>query len=487
LAPKPKLSEAQIADLRARAAADKSLTQQQLADEYGVDPSTISRLISRMVEAPPATPPSAPSAGEIAMLSVADIVISSLNPRKTFDENAMAELVASIETSGLLQNLVVRPAENGFYQIVNGERRFRAILYLSQNGRWNQKFPCRVISASDGEHIALALLENIIRENVPPIEEAEAFKQLQALDAVTWSTANIAAKIGKTPRFVQQRLSLVNKLAPAARDALASGRLSLDAARLMTTAAPKIQEDMLKRRKADHTIKAQDIQWEISGTLFQADYAIFDTRAADLETIEVDGIVYFEDRTAAVELQTAAIKAKADELRKSWSFVKTLKVGEYFNEYLWQTKIPQKKGGGCVISISRGYEVEIHTGLLKKPEPSKKASAAPERDYAAEQAKRAENERKAQQKRRDTLLAVTRRLDSDRPFDTTVRAYDDEDNAPEPLTYEDDCAAGCRHRLLLGHPNAYVGFFVCGNPKSPRAGLLTFYHQGGGDCFEKGK
>jgi ParB family chromosome partitioning protein len=74
--------------------------------------------------------------------------------------------------------------------------------------------PCRLVPANTGANLAIALLENLARENVPPLEEADAFAQLQKLDPVAWSTANIADRIGKTPRYVYQRLSLVNKLAP---------------------------------------------------------------------------------------------------------------------------------------------------------------------------------------------------------------------------------------------------------------------------------
>lgn len=359
MAPKPKLTLQQIGELRAFAKANPELTETELGEKFGVGRTTVNAAL-KTAEAEIAAPL------DMLMLSTAQILTSSLNPRKTFDDEAIAELAASIAANGLLQNLVVRPAKNGFYQIVAGERRFRAIRYLEARNQWNAPFPCRLITADDGAHLALALLENLARMDVPPMEEAEAFVQLQALDTAVWTTAGIAQKIGKSVRYVQQRLSLAAKLCQAAKHALAERLITIEGARLLTTVSPEIQTDILDR--ADGKISTSDIEYELRGTLMAVDDAIFDVLAAGLETIELDGDDFFVDSKAAHALQMKAVEAKAKELKKKWAFVKLLKPGEYFESHKYVQGKTKAQGGGVIISISKpDYTVTIREGWMEKP------------------------------------------------------------------------------------------------------------------------
>lgn len=365
MAPKPKLTLQQIGELRAFAKANPELTETELGEKFGVGRTTVNAAL-KTAEAETAAPL------DMLMLSTAQILTSSLNPRKTFDDEAIAELAASIAANGLLQNLVVRPAKNGFYQIVAGERRFRAIRYLEERNQWNAPFACRLITADDGAHLALALLENLARVDVPPMEEAEAFVQLQALDTAVWTTAGIAQKIGKSVRYVQQRLSLAAKLCPAAKHALADRLITIEGARLLTTVSHEIQTDILDR--ADGKVSTSDIEYELRGTLMEVDDAIFDVPAAGLETIELDGDDFFIDSKAAHALQMKAVEAKAKELKKKWAFVKVLKPGEYFESHKYVQGKTKAQGGGVIISISKPYYmVMIREGWMEKP----KATPAP--------------------------------------------------------------------------------------------------------------
>jgi ParB family chromosome partitioning protein len=164
--------------------------------------------------APPILPPAplGPSTLEsMRFLPLELIHPSPFNPRKAFAEDGIAELAESIRVNGLQQNLVVRPhpKKKEQFELMGGERRLRALQLLKAPGAL-----CRIEEAGDGEALARQLVENLQREDVAPMEEAAAFDTLNKQDPVRWSTAAIAAAIGKTQRFVQQRLGLVRNLAP---------------------------------------------------------------------------------------------------------------------------------------------------------------------------------------------------------------------------------------------------------------------------------
>ncbi|XBQ15828.1 MAG: ParB/RepB/Spo0J family partition protein [Oceanicaulis sp.] len=166
------------------------------------------------------------------------------NPRTLFDGDAIEDLAQSIADAGqVLQNLILRrhpdaeKAAAGRFMIVGGERRWRAVGTLIKAGRWpwNRPLPAIVRDyAEDDPHAARvdALVENLQRVNLSPLEEAESFERLRKAGL---STARIAERIGRTQRNVQQRLQLL-KLDPADRARLASGEITVEQARAMLSA-----------------------------------------------------------------------------------------------------------------------------------------------------------------------------------------------------------------------------------------------------------
>jgi ParB/RepB/Spo0J family partition protein len=174
-----------------------------------------------------------PAAG--VMLRHDLIVIGALNPRKSFDPEETAELAASIARDDLLEPLVVRPAdqldvEGAVHQLVAGERRWRAIGLLIADGTWpaDKLVPCMVKDIDDAAHRRIALVENLQRKDLRPLDEAAALKELMELEGK--STAEIAAEIGFTQRFVQQRLQLL-ALPPVMQVEMQAGKLSIEDAR----------------------------------------------------------------------------------------------------------------------------------------------------------------------------------------------------------------------------------------------------------------
>lgn len=158
-------------------------------------------------------------------------------PRKAFDPEAIAELAASIGRQGVLQPLLVRPLEDG-YEIVAGERRFRA---ARQAGL--ETVPVIVRELSDQEALEIAIVENLQREDLNPIEEARAFKQL--LDFGT-SQEEVAKAVGKSRSAVANSLRLLS-LPSGAMRALERGEITPGHARAILAQAEEDRDWALAR------------------------------------------------------------------------------------------------------------------------------------------------------------------------------------------------------------------------------------------------
>lgn len=172
----------------------------------------------------PAAEPKAEPRGESSTLEVAvdRITPSRFQPRRTFDEGKIEELAASIRNQGIIQPLVVRPKGDNF-ELIAGERRWRAALKAGLT-----RVPVVVRNADDHEALQLALVENLQREDLNPIEEANGYKRLQ--EEFQWSQEEMAERVGKSrpaiansirllglPAEVQQEVSAGNLPAGQAR------------------------------------------------------------------------------------------------------------------------------------------------------------------------------------------------------------------------------------------------------------------------------
>jgi ParB family chromosome partitioning protein len=152
---------------------------------------------------------------------------SKTNPRRTFEPNALKELAESIRTQGVLSPLLVRPlAENGF-EIIAGARRYRAAQMAEQS-----TVPVRIVNLSDAASLEAQLVENLIRSEIHPMEEAHGFRALLDLDEPKYSIEQIAAKVGKSPVFIASRLKLAD-LAPAAVEAFYADEIGVGHALLL--------------------------------------------------------------------------------------------------------------------------------------------------------------------------------------------------------------------------------------------------------------
>ena len=172
-------------------------------------------------------------------LRISEIEPNKSQPRREFDENALAELAQSISQHGVLQPLLVRPIADGGYQIVAGERRWRASRMAGLN-----EVPVVIRELTDLETTEIALIENLQREDLTPIEEAFGFKKL--IEEYGMSQEDISKIVGKSRPAIANALRLLS-LPSEIIDLINSGKLSAGHGR--TLLGLKNQEDMLKCAK----------------------------------------------------------------------------------------------------------------------------------------------------------------------------------------------------------------------------------------------
>lgn len=155
-------------------------------------------------------------------------------PRKAFDEAALAELAESIRIHGIIQPLTVRKLSSGYYQIIAGERRWRAARLAEL-----REVPVVVVEADDRKAAELAMIENLQREDLNPMEEAAGFHTL--IETYHMTQEEAAAQVGKSRSAVANALRLLS-LAPSVAALVESGKLSAGHARALVPLSPALQE-----------------------------------------------------------------------------------------------------------------------------------------------------------------------------------------------------------------------------------------------------
>lgn len=196
----------------------------------------------------------------VGVVGINDIRPNNLQPRKEFDDSAISELAASIKEKGIIQPIVVRQAGGG-YEIIAGERRWRAAQRAGIT-----RVPVIVKDASDMEALELALIENLQREDLNPIEEANAYHHL--IEEFGLTHEEVSAQIGKDRTTITNQIRLL-KLPDEAKSALIEGEitagharaiLSVESAEERMAILKSIRSQNLSVRKTENLIR------KISGT-----------------------------------------------------------------------------------------------------------------------------------------------------------------------------------------------------------------------------
>lgn len=206
----------------------------------------------------------------VESIQIERIVPNRYQPRQVFEPNKIKELAESIHEHGLLQPIVVRPIEEDMFEIIAGERRFRAIQSLNL-----PQADVIIRDMDDEETAVVALIENIQRENLSVVEEAEAYKKLLEIGDTTQS--ELAKSLGKSQSFIANKLRLL-KLAPKVLLRLREGKITERHARAVLSLSDSEQEalieqviaqklnvkqteDRVRQRTGPEKVKAQNLQF----------------------------------------------------------------------------------------------------------------------------------------------------------------------------------------------------------------------------------
>jgi len=309
--------------------------------------------------------------GELKMtiqtVTLAQLEASAGNPRKAFDETSIIGLAQSIKTDGLLQNLVVAKPKGRTkkFMIISGERRFRAMQHLLSQGEISQDFTVPVEvkeNLTEEEILRIATIENVQRENLSPLEEANA---IAALVQDGEKLEEIVSKTGLSVTTIKRRLSLLN-LVDVAKDALLNKEIDLSLAEALSIGTSEQQNELLGDVLNGWIDTVSDLKEKLVGNLPSVADAIFPkelyTGTYTTDLFSEDKTTFFNDVDEFMALQLAQAEKWAEDYRKTREWVEVIE-GRFSP---WQYEEAEEgQPCGTVISISNYGSVEVHDNLLK--------------------------------------------------------------------------------------------------------------------------
>ena len=219
------------------------------------------------------------SQGGVLYIDINDIKPNTGQPRKHFDEEKLEELASSIQQHGLIQPIVLRKLKTG-YEIVAGERRWRACRIVGL-----KEVPCIVKELTDEENMLLAIIENMQREDLNPIEEAEGLKQM--IDTYGLTQEQVSYSVGKSRPYITNSLRLL-KLPEEVRTLTASGEISVGHAKALAAVKDRDKQITLAKKTAKDGLSVRQIELMAKETKAPARKAPKVNKSADEKKIEED-------------------------------------------------------------------------------------------------------------------------------------------------------------------------------------------------------
>ncbi|MFC1699180.1 ParB/RepB/Spo0J family partition protein [Candidatus Omnitrophota bacterium] len=190
--------------------------------------------------------------GKVLDIKIAQINVSTFQPRQEFNAEKLAELTASIKEKGVIQPVIVRPQKTGGYELIAGERRLRAAKTLGFT-----QLPAIIKDIGDDEALQLSLIENIQREELNPLEEAQAYEQL--ITDFGYSQEKIAQALGKSASAVSNTLRLL-KLPQVIQTALRKNMISMGHARSILGVRDLAVQSQLFKRALTRNLSVRELE-----------------------------------------------------------------------------------------------------------------------------------------------------------------------------------------------------------------------------------
>lgn len=189
---------------------------------------------------------------ELEQLPLAQLLPNPFQPRQGLDRDTLNELIASIRENGLLQPVVVRPVDGGRWEVVAGERRYRAVQELG----WTH-VPVVVRDVDDRTMLVLALIENLQREDLNPLDEARAFRRL--VEEFGLTQAQVAERVGRDRSTVANTIRLLSLPDPV-RELLAVGKISAGHARALLGLSDVYRVIELATAAAENGLSVREVE-----------------------------------------------------------------------------------------------------------------------------------------------------------------------------------------------------------------------------------
>ncbi|HHW28522.1 MAG TPA: ParB/RepB/Spo0J family partition protein [Syntrophomonadaceae bacterium] len=200
----------------------------------------------------PTEPEGDQQSGDIVQLPINKIQPGAFQARQEFDEEALEELAASIKEHGVMQPVVVRPIQDGKYELIIGERRWRASQIAGL-----ETIPCVVRDVDDLSSSEMMLVENIQREDLNPLEEAQAYKRL--IDEYHLTQDQIAARVGKSRSFIANSMRLLN-LPSLIQDLLIQKKLSVGHGKVLLGIPDRQQQERLAQEIVEKGLSVREAE-----------------------------------------------------------------------------------------------------------------------------------------------------------------------------------------------------------------------------------
>ena len=317
----------------------------------------------------------------ITMVALANVQPSSYNPRKNFDGESLAELAESIRQQGVLQPIGVRPTEENRFEIVFGERRFRASLMAGL-----EEIPAIVMEISDEQAEEMAVTENLQRKDVTPIEEANAYQRL--LDSGRHDVQSLAVQFGKNESYIRTRLKFVS-LIPEIAQLLEQDEITISVASEICRYGEDIQREVYETHLKEGVqynswrgMKASEVAKKIEQqyTADLARYSFDKTLCLSCPHNTNNMMLFCEggcgncaNRTCLAEMNAAYLTEKAVQFVEQYPAVSLCHQEYNYNETVVE----------CLTAM--GYEVEClktyATAYPKTPEAPEKEEYGTSEEY----------------------------------------------------------------------------------------------------------